>query len=254
MKKTYFADYNFRGNFEIIFNDISLTKSNGDGVVSGIEYLNPYIFKSGEQTVTLIVKPLNKDYKIPVKDIKDYFIDIIYTDNGEASPIHNVKRCSFPPTNKPVDSLVYTWTFDADVPFEINQLSNAKNLTKEDPNELLQDVIQKYKSIHSIINDGKIDQYMDLYNQSLRREMISMYYDELKQKKYLNQTREFILGGKNHMLPLQNFKLYIHPNGKIVELEDPKGKPALVSEDDKDRSTYGLQLYRSLKTGNLEVY
>lgn len=150
--------------------------------------------------------------------------------------------------------MIYTWKFNADVPFELDQLSDAKDLTKENLDQFLKEVIEKYKSIHSIINDGKIDQYMDIYNQSLKREMISMYYDKKRQEEYLNEMREFILGGKNHMLPLKNFKLHISPNGKIVELEDFKGKPALVSEDDKEKSTYGLQLYKSTKTGNLEVY
>jgi hypothetical protein len=253
MKKTYFADFNFRGDFEIIFNGISLIKNKDSGVYMGLEYLNPYIEKSGKQTITLILKPVLSG-KIPPNEIKDYYIDIVYTDNGEPAPIHKVMRCLFPSADKPVDSLIYTWTFDADVPFEINTLVDAKDLSKENPDNLLTEVLDQYKNVHNLINSGNVNDFMNLYKKSREREMISMYYDENKQKEYLIQIREHISAGKNHMLPLGEYKINISPNGKIVELEDINGKSLLVAENGEDISRYGLQLYRSIKTGKLEVY
>lgn len=252
MKKTYFADYNFRGDFEIIFNGISLKKNKETGVISGLEYLNPYISKSGKQTITLNVKPLSG--KIMPADVKDYYIDVVYTDNGEPSPINKVMRCSFPPIEKSVDSLAYTWEFDADVPFEINILNDAKSLTDEKPENLLKDVLERYEEVHNYINNGNVNELMNLYKKSREREMISMYYDDAKKKEYNNQIQEHIIGGKSHMQPIKNYKLNISPNGKIVELENENGNSVLVADDGEDISRYGLQLYRSIKTGKLEVY
>ncbi|MGM5630916.1 hypothetical protein O2K51_08425 [Apibacter raozihei] len=255
MKRTYFADFNFSGDFEIIFNGISIKRNKLNGVSNGLEYLNPYISRSGQQNITLSIKPLNKGNKISIQDAKDYFIDIIYTNNGEPSPIHNVMRCSFPPISQPVDSLVYTWNFDADVPFEINTLSNAKDLTQENPEKLLQEVIKKYQGVHKLINSGNVEEYMTIYKKSREREMISMYYDDIKQKEYLAGLENRVLLSKGFMQPLNDFQLLIHPNKKIVSLVNSQGKTPLYSIDDNKRiKTYGLQLYRSIKTGKLEVY
>ena len=95
---------------------------------------------------------------------------------------------------------------------------------------------------------------MNLYKKSREREMISMYYDDAKKKEYNNQIQEHIIGGKSHMQPIKNYKLNISPNGKIVELENENGNSVLVADDGEDISRYGLQLYRSIKTGKLEVY
>lgn len=255
MKKTYFADFNFSGDFEIIFNGISIKRNKESGVSNGLEYLNPYISKSGKQNISLIIKPLNPNQKIQISDVKNYYIDIIYTDNGEPSPIHNVKRCSFPAIRKPADSLVYNWTFDADVPFEINTLTNAKDLTKENQNQLLKDVIAEYQKVHKLINEGSINEYMKIYKNSREREMTSMYYDESKQKEYLGGLEKRALSSKGFMQPLNDYKILIHPNTQLVSLVDSQGKTPLYSLDDNGKKkTYGLQLYRSSKTGNLEVY
>lgn len=251
----YYLTYDFSGDFEIIFNGISIKRNKESGVSNGLEYLNPYISKSGEQNISLIIKPLNPNQKIQINDVKNYYIDIIYTDNGEPSPIHNVKRCSFPAISKPADSLVYNWTFDADVPFEINSLENAKDLTKENQSKLLQDVIAEYQKVHRLINDGEINEYMKIYKNSREREMMSMYYDESKQREYLNGLEKRTLSSKGFMQPLNDYKLLIHPNNKVVSLVDSNGKTPLYSLDNSGkRKTYGLHLYRSIKTGNLEIY
>lgn len=254
MKNIYYLNYDLSGDFDVIFNGISLTKNKKDGVMMNYEYLNPYISKSGEQTVTLILKSVDGTRKIYHKTLSEISLQVYVSVNSEEPPFKKIHVLKLPQYKEAQESIAYTWTFIADVPFEISTLSDAKDLTKEDPNKLFQDVVEKYRNVHTIINEGKIEQYTELYKGSLSREMISMYCDESKKKEYLKQVKEFISGGKNHMLPLQNFKLHINPNGKIVELEDSMGKPALVSEDNEDRSTFGLQLYRSSKTGKLEVY
>lgn len=254
-RRTYFIDFNFRGDFEIIFNGISIKRNKSNAVSNGLEYLNPYISKTGSQSITLIVKPVDSGSKIQTDDVKDYYIDIVYTNNGEAAPVHHVKRCTFSPISKPVDSLVNTWTFDAEVPFEINNLLDAADLTQQDPNKLLEEVLTEYQKVSSLINNGNIKDYMQLYKSSREREMVSMYYNESKQKEYLDGLEKRALSSKGFMQPINDYKILIHPNKKVVSLINSQGKTPLCSEDNNGKiKTYGLQLYRSSKTGKLEVY
>lgn len=255
MKKTYFANYDFSGHFDIIFNGIRMVRNRKDGVISGTEYLNPYISKSGVQSIVLIVKPLNPNSKILPKDVKDYSIDIVYTENASAAPVKNVKRCSFPAIDKPVDSLVYTWTFDADVPYELEGLTNSLNLSKEDPTKLLSEVLEYYQNVHRMINEGNYKDYLQLYKKSREREMVSVYMDEKKQNDYLESLEKRISSSKGYMQPLTDYKLFIHPNGKLVGLITSNGVTPLYSKDQEGkRKRYGLELHKVKGGDKLEIY
>jgi hypothetical protein len=255
MKRTYFANYDFSGQFDIIFNGVSMIRNRKEGVVSGIEYLNPYISKPGVQSITLIVKPLNPGTKISPNEVKDYFIDIVFTDNGAPSPINNVKKCSFPEIEQPVDSLVHTWTFDADVPYELDGFSNALELTKEDPDRLLTEVLAYYKNVHDVINQGNYKEYLSLYKKSREREMVSVYMDEQNRTAYLQSLEKRVSSSKGHVQPLADYKLFIHPNGKLVSLVTSNGTTPLYSKDQEGKvKRYGLELYRAKGSNKLEIY
>lgn len=254
-KHTYLANYDLRGDFDIILNGISIRSNRKDGVISGNEYLNPFISKKGIQSITLIVKSLNKHTKITPREVKDYFIDIIYTENGEPAPVNQVKRCSFPAIDHPVDSLIHTWTFDADVSYTLEGLDNSQDFTKEDPAKLLSEVLACYKNVHQVIDQGNSAEYLQLYKKSREREMISMYYDAAKQKEYLRSIAQRVVSSKGEMQPLKSYKLFIHPNGKLVSLITDDGLAPLFAKDKENNlKTYGLELHRVKENNKLEIY
>jgi hypothetical protein len=255
MKKTYFANYEFNGDFDIIFNGASLMKNKKDGVVSGFLYLNPFISKSGKQLITFVLKPLSRNSKIQPEEVKNYFIDIMYSDNGASAPLTKVMRCDFKPVEHPVDSLVQTWVFNADVPYQLEGFENSLDLTKEKPAELIKEVLAYYNNVHQIINDGNSAAYLQLYKKSRDREMISMYYDVAKQKDYLKSMAIRVTSSKGYMQPLEEYHLVVHPNGKLVGLETKQGKSPLFSKDKQGKyKRYGLELHRVEGSNKLEVY
>ncbi|MBB5637082.1 hypothetical protein HDE68_002995 [Pedobacter cryoconitis] len=255
MKHIYFANYDFGGSFDLILNGIKIRRNRRDGVISGADYLNPFISKKGIQYVTLIVKPLNPRNKITPQQAKDYFIDIIYTENGEPAPVNKVNRCSFPEIDHPVDSLVHTWTFDAVVSYKLEGLENSQDLTKEDPAKLLNEILAYYKNVHEIINLGNSAEYLRLYKKSREREMVSMYYDVAKQNEYLHSFVQSVNHSKGEMQPLTGYKLFIHPNGKLAGLITDDGSTPLYARDKEGNlKSYGLELHRVKKSDKLEVY
>lgn len=255
MNNTYFLNYDLSGDFDIIFNGYCISRNKKDGVKMSFEYLNPYISKSGKQTITLSLKPLHANQKLDPKVLSEIYLEVYLSKNGEQPPFEKIHILKLPKYEGLQDSILYTWTFDADVPFEINTLADAKVLTKENPETLLREVLVQYKNVHDLINDGNIKDYMNLYKKSREREMISMYYDETKQKEYLKGLENRAISSKGFMQPLTDYKLLIHPNNKIISLVNSQGKTPLFSKDDKGKiKTYGVQLYRSIKTGKLEVY
>jgi hypothetical protein len=255
MKKTYFANYEFSGDFEIIFNGTSLIKNKEDGVISGLLYLNPFISQSGKQSLTFVLKPLHHNFKIQPEEVKNYFIDVMYSDNAAASPLTKVMRCAFTPVTHAVDSLTQTWVINADVPYRLEGYTNSLDLTEEDPAKLKLEVLAYYKNVYQLINEGNSAAYLQLFKKSREREIISMYYDVEKQKKYLESLANRVSSSKGFMQPLEKYQIVISANGRLVKLETKQGKSPLFSKDKQGKhKRYGLELHRVKGSNKLEVY
>ena len=255
MNKIYYLHYNFNADFEIIFNGVSLIRNNKIGVVDDYQYLNPYINKKGVQTLSLKIKPHEKDDLLTENYLKNISIDIYYSENDENPPFKLVKKCELKSIEKPVKKFIDSWTFEAEVPYNLIGLENSQSFLDKDQNELLEKVIEKYSTVNSIINNGDALKYLEVYKKSREREMNSMYYDVNKQKEYLNNIVKRVQASKGFMQPISDYRLFIHPNGKLVQLINSNGSTPLFSIDDKGkRKSYGLILHQLKGANELEVY
>lgn len=254
-KNTYFINYDFGGKYTIFCNGIILADSNDSGISHSYRTLNPFIVSKGKQTISMKISKSNGG-QITSNDLEPIFIDVFFSENGEKPPFKKIKKLTFPPINKPVDSLFYTWEFDADVNYAVKDvLANAVDLTKENPDNLLKEILEKYQENWTIINNGEIDKYSKLINERIEREASSMYYSENEKTAYKDKIIQRIKSAKGLMQPFQDYKLTIHLNKKIVTLVDSKGKPVLYSKDkDSHIKTFGLKLYKDSQSGELKVY
>ncbi|SNQ42382.1 hypothetical protein [Cellulophaga lytica] len=255
MNKIYYLHYNFNADFEIIFNGVSLIRNNKIGVVNDYQYLNPYINKKGVQTLSLKIKPHEKDDLLTENYLKNISIDIYYSENDENPPFKLVKKCELKSIEKPLKIFIDSWTFEAEVPYSLVGLENSQSFLDKDQNKLLEKVIEKYSNVKNIINNGDTLKYLEIYKKSREREMNSMYYDVSKQKEYLNSLSKRVLSSKGFMQPISDYKLFIHPNGKLVQLVNSNGSTPLYSIDNKGkRKSYGLILHQLKGANELEVY
>ena len=82
-----------------------------------------------------------------------------------------------------------------------------------------------------------------------------MYYSEEEKQNYKNKVLQRVKLSKGIMQPIQDYKIVVHPNNKIVNLVNSKGEPVLYSKDENSKiKTFGLKLYRDKETGELKVY
>ena len=255
-KNSYFLNYDFGGNYTISCNGIIIAESNDSSISHSYRILNPFISEKGKQNISLKIKHPNKELKINPKEIENFFLEIYMSDNGENAPFKKIKKLTLPPIPKPVDSIFYTWEFDADVNYKLeNIFDKASDLTKEKPESLLKDVLNKYEENFAIINEGNVNKYSQLIEKRLLRETTSMYYSEEEKQNYKNKVLQRVKLSKGIMQPIQDYKIVVHPNNKIVNLVNSKGEPVLYSKDENSKiKTFGLKLYRDKETGELKVY
>ena len=136
-KNSYFLNYDFGGNYTISCNGIIIAESNDSSISHSYRILNPFISEKGKQNISLKIKHPNKELKINPKEIENFFLEIYMSDNGENAPFKKIKKLTLPPIPKPVDSIFYTWEFDADVNYKLeNIFDKASDLTKEKPESL----------------------------------------------------------------------------------------------------------------------
>jgi hypothetical protein len=254
-KKSYFLNYDFGGNYEIYVNGINLLYGNDEGVSHGYEYLNPLFLKKGKQFITMRYKPFSNKAKITPKNIDEIFLEIFMSENGENPPFKKLEKLGFPKISAPVDSLFYTWEFNADITYQNNELDNALDVSKSNITDLTKEVINKYNEVHNLINTGNINSYKNMFENSFKREASSMYYTEDQTTKYISSQLERATKSKGLMLPIQDYELKIHPNHKTMELILKNGKSPLVSKDETGyKRTFGMYLYKDKNSGELKIF
>ncbi len=259
MRKVYFLRFNFKANAEIYFNGILLQKLNENGISGGNYILNPYIEKSGLQNVSIKIdkflgKTLTQGY------LQEIFIEIYYSENyneeNEDFPLELLHKLTLPKYPTPQNSILNSWEFEADVNYKIKDvLSNAIDLTKENPDSLLKDVLSEYKKNYEIINSGNTNKYSDLIKHRIERETVSMYYTQREKDAYTSKLLSRIKAATGIMQPIIDYHLKIHPNKKIVTLVNSEDSSILISKNENGgTNTFALQLYRDKATGELKVY
>ncbi len=258
-KKLYYLNLELFLIYEIYINDVKITNHAFElGKVSGLEYLNEYILNSGKQTIKLI----NRD-KVPSKTnlpnniFKEFSLEVYSTDENEEN-ISSVKKFDFP--DKPTPRPYYfenTWEFDAEVPYNIDGWKKGKNLTKLNEEELKKQVVTKFEYFRNLLNKGKVDKFIQENALGYEEFVITNYYQK-KWSEFDENIRELVEDQEGFMLPLENYKMKIYGNGKLVTLERIDtpflGESALLAVDEKENTLYTdyISLYMPEGTDELK--
>ncbi|MGG6231140.1 hypothetical protein [Tenacibaculum sp. SDUM215027] len=254
---TYFLNYRVSGNFSFYCNGILLEKIDYKrGVVEGIIYLNPLISKKDIYDISLLMMPTGTNNMIKPNEIEGNEIQIYFSENGENPPFRMIKNLTLPKYSEPQNSIFHTWEFEADVSYELeNVLENATDLSKEDPDKLLKDVVSFYTNIHEILNNGQTDKFKAIFEESRVRQAKSMYYNDQEVQKYIAEQVDRAGKAEGFMQPMKDYKIEIGLNNKTIKLIQETGKSPLVSVDKEGYiRIFGYTLYRNKTTGKLEVY
>ena len=257
-KKLYYLNLELFMTYEIYINDIKIANNIQSGPVSGLRYLNEYILNSGKQTIKLVdrdINPLGKS-NLPDNIFDKFNLEVYSTDENEEN-IQIVKKFDFPsiPTPKPY-YYENTWEFDAVVPYNIDGWKKGRDLSKLDEKELKEKVVAKFEYLHNLINKGNVDKFMEENTVGYREFVITNYY----QKKWIEfdeNIRELIDDQKGFMLPLENYKMKIYGNGKLVTLErvdkSHLGESALLAIDEKENTLYTNYISLYMPEGSDEL-
>lgn len=232
---------------EILVNDIPVYKNFKEPLAGPTVDINNYIFRSGVQTVTVRLYPVGK-YKD--EDIKTFIAgtgisitineyDIKTEKDKEiikyTTPIKKERDKYGQLQFEGIGKTYYeaSFTFDATVPYEFNSMDKAEDLRKLNPEVLEKKVVAFYKNQWNIIYEKKVDDFFSYLYLKESESSQSTYDSRAELEENLQAYVEPFTNETFKLEPLENYKLKLYGDGKIVCLE-------LTSLDSKMRGKSAL--------------
>ncbi|OCA78726.1 hypothetical protein BBH99_07595 [Chryseobacterium contaminans] len=263
-------------SFEVLINDIPVIKYNDDsgkGLEGSYFPLNEWITKKGNQKVTIKMTPgFNQDTNAlnpelsPNSEMQIKIVKSLKNQTGNLE--ENEERKYSTSKKRRGNSNIFedTFSFFAEVPYEIKTLENAEVLLTDDKEKLAvieQEVLAKYDKVRNIYMKGSWSALAAIYYNREKRVAQQLYLlpEEIKSRwnnNYVFRTNTDITFFD--LKPIEDYKMTFYANGKIVCLQNiVNEKPTLwgsFKRKGKDITTtyITLYLYRPKGTKDLEVY
>lgn len=246
-------------NFTLLVNDVPVAHyfEESGGTFTTTAPINNVILKSGQQTYKLILHPGYTDSQ-PAKALSENVtVDITiegFTYNGSAikeigTPISlislSARKKNFKEAGEP--SAVFEGVFTLDVPYYLTGWSESKDLRKEDPAQLLKEILASYKEYSDILTRRDSVRLSNLVYQKEKDYAQALFLDRAGTQKQWDTYRAILNAKKLKMEPLENYQLKFYGNGRLVTLERTDypfiGQPALRADVTDARGEEYIEYY-----------
>ncbi len=266
-------------SFEVRVNDDYVYNYYGTGGISFAMPINPNILSAGQQTFSIkILPPKLSDgtfaktlpkaasFKLSIKGsrITSYGGEDLETVTFELPTVLGTNADGaedqvYADAGKPI--VTYSGTFQSEVPYKLKGYSESLDLRKEDPDELLKEVLAIYKKIGKAVVQKDFNTILSMNENKIKEMAQASYNDSLGMKEDLNTYTRLKIYDHLKLEPLDSFDIEFFGNGKMVGLyktnSADKGEPALRINYDRDGRTkvtaYYIHLCRPEKGAPLEI-
>ena len=267
-------------SYEVLINDMRVDYFFGrlNGTTSGSIPINPYILKTGWQTWTIRVYPEWKDRSyFDTNGISEGALVELqinkykYKPNGDVETLYESEKferkktegdyeAKFPDAGKPY--VEYKGKFYAEVPYELEGWSNSQDLSKEDKDELFEELLKEYNTYRDLITNKALPTLAKkiLYSEK------EMAIAKSNNKEEMQKNIANFIDGWGYdmtMYPIEKVALKMYGNGKVIALErtDIMGHTPLIGqywlEEDGEKhdkaNSFRLYFDRPKDSSKLEV-
>ncbi|MGJ8658940.1 MAG: hypothetical protein ACSHWV_03740 [Cellulophaga fucicola] len=267
-------------SYEVLINDMRVDYFFGrlNGTTSGSIPINPYILKTGWQTWTIRVYPEWKDRSyFDTNGISEGALVELqinkykFKPNGDVETLYESEKferkktegdydAKFPDAGKPY--VEYKGKFYAEVPYELEGWSNSQDLSKEDKDELFEELLKEYNTYRDLTRNKELPEIArNIHKMKKERAITNSDSNEEVQETIANFIK--LWGQDMTMYPIENVALKMYGNGKVVALErfDVRGETPLIGQYwlEKDggkhdtANVFSLFFHRPKGSSKLEV-
>ena len=231
--------------YEILVNDVRTYKDYNLDVIATPVSVNHAILKSGPQTITVRMYPvgdlLKDNYDIgdtvtTLLDNTSMKIEVVKYDAYNLShrlDDEEIVFTHYSPTQEGTKKFVgsglpyyeYTFSFNAEVPYNIEGWQNSQDLTKFDKEELENEVKKYYTQVKQIYLKEDIDALAKISFGDYLVIAKSKYYKKQEIEDMLSSLKEKVEYKEKDFGDLQDKKLSFYGGGKIVVLRHSSIEP-----------------------------
>ncbi len=251
-KTGYFLQINSQNcHYKILVNDF-LTNAYTDAfpAYSVRTNLGYGINKSGEQKLSIIVMPLQgkkltRNADITIRLMR--YADMTDKEN-EYGGATTLLEWEMPQIDENANLPIFRFDtiFKADVPYEINTINYATDLTKMDKDVLLKEVVNQFETLHSYIKND-YDKFNDFSKENIKNIRLPSYKTEEDLMEVLLDNKMNFEKPENKKLlqPLENYKMVLYGNGRVATLERLKDEGRVIwgKNPDTGNEKYSLPLF-----------
>lgn len=224
----YGLDVTIPGPYEIYINDILVEFDHDKGMHNTFININQAVLKSGTYNFKVKVYPEPQEIiKGGIQPETLQFLKvgfakyekILLGEGAVPNTYEYLYGYSIPKINNPVPYYEVTGEFTVDLPYELDGWSKGQDLRKWEQKELEQKVVSFYQKLWTILNNGEGEKWSELNRQRDLETMIFHYYK--KEEINISKKEEIknIIDYQGMMIPLEDYKMVLYANGKIVSLE-----------------------------------
>lgn len=225
----FYLNINATYGYEILINGFPISRNS---YITG-KYtvpINNYIFKSGIQSIEIEMFPRyhgNGEQEKTFENDGFFELDIEqreWTKNNVLSEPKNIFSYNMPnEENLNQSNYKHKDFFNADVPYKLVDWQNGKTFKEEDSIVLIPKVLKFYENLKHAFEHQEGEKYMELISQGFFNGFQANYQNSEQFKEYYDHNKDFINEKERKLEPLENYKLQISGNGKLVSLRRVDG-------------------------------
>ena len=182
--------------------------------------INSEILKSGEQRLSIRITPLKGDVLSKNADINIRLMrypDMLDKENDFGGST-TIMEWEMPQVKEDLPYFQFDTIFNAIVPYEINDLNNAIDVSKMDKEKLAEEVVKEFKNKRKMLLTD-FDTFNNLQNPAFNRTAIVNYYTQEFIKEVLEDNEQTLSEEADKIEPIENYTLQLYGDGKIATLE-----------------------------------
>ncbi|MDE5436830.1 hypothetical protein KRE40_10845 [Elizabethkingia meningoseptica] len=282
----YHADIVIGGcNYEVLINDFPVDSyyGPGNGAVNTSIPINTAILHKGEQTWKIRVYPVHDNKEVnggtamiarpAIQDgarVEIKIEGVRFKENGSVeqsfgrivdfkAPTKKDDKTGkniFADTDKPY--VEYSGTFNTETPYSLTGWEKSEDLTKIDSTALTQQLLKEYQKFHQWIQNKDLNAIAQATLTEKKEYAQALFFDK---KDNDNMVNSFMKGWGQKgltMYPIENYKIKIYGDGKLVTLQraDHIGDPVLAGwymNDNNARKLKTFSLYFHIPKGKKEL-
>lgn len=227
-RTSYGIEYNTTLKCELWVNGIRIVRNYKVNQKSNAEIINDLLLGNGKHQFTMKFFPNATnaaDSLITQEDMRWTKIKLVKAEVIPNSPYGETKNreelidFKIPEIPTPVPYFEFTGEFEVnDLPYELEGWKNSQDLSKIDKDELKKEVVNYYKYIRNLLNEGNVKEFYENDSQRTTEIAIATYETHLIEKDEIENKEDLITNCKGRMYEIENYTVVLSSNNKCVFL------------------------------------